>query len=394
LDCLSPVAASERSRFLDILRGIALLGILPANIPFFGLPLWDASEGAEPAEGGSWVAWHATRFLVDYKFITIFSLLFGCGMAVIASRAFAVGRPFRALLARRLGVLALIGIAHGTLIWYGDIVAYYGLLGLTVFWFAAARSRWTAIIGALLVLVPVPFLGAWAVLTQIVPELSGEDDYDWQPWTAEEEARVYSEGTFAEMLRMRVLSWLFGWVFFGFMFSWRIVGLMLLGMAMVNAGWFLRPADHRRAFARLAGWGLALGIPVQAAANFLAEMEGPSFEALAELAQYLGSLGMAAGYIGVVGLVVARFGASRLWSPFEAVGRTAFSNYLLQSALCTGLFYAWGLGLFGALNRVQLLLVVAGVWALQLAVSSVWVRAFRFGPVEWLWRWATYGQRP
>lgn len=378
-----PVEPGERLRYVDVLRGFALMGILPANLPLFGLA-WEA--GTVP--GRDEIAWLITLVLVDYKFITIFSLLFGVGMWLFRERAESGGRTYRRVMVRRLLAMLLFGVAHGTLIWYGDILTFYALLGLAVFWASSWTPRAMTAVGAALIAVPLVVMVASGVGAQIAPEMVDETEWEWM--SAEEETAVYANGTYGEITGMRVSQYTtsFPWMKY---FGWRIAGLFLIGMAWAKAGWFTRPEQHRGAFIRLALLGLLFGAPLEAAAGWLSYDESFAGEMFAESCQYAGSLAMSACYAGVLGVVVSG-GVPWFMKPVEAIGRTAFTNYILQSVLCTLFFYGYGLGRFGALDRFELWYVMLAVWGIQLVISPMWTARFRFGPLEWLWRTLTYAK--
>ncbi len=400
---------SERVRSLDVLRGVALLGILPANIPYFGLP---AALGR--VDRG--FAYHATRLFFDYKFITIFSLLFGVGIALQRRSAERSGRSFGWTMTRRLLVLWIFGIAHAVLLWYGDIVSYYAPLGLLLFWASGARPRRLAIAGSILIAIPIVGMGTVAPLISLRPDrppaswLSATEvprgdaaaarravhgsDREFlealQPPGPELERAVFREGSYGRVTIFRAVLWIGGLFEWGWYIGWRIAGLFLLGMALAGTGWLSAPVDRGRVL-RVAAIGMAVGLPLHVGSSFLAGTAPVSTarDLWAELLLYAGSLASAAAYVALVGLATAG-GVPRVLRPLEAIGRTAFSNYLLQSLLCTLFFYSYGLARFDTLDSLDLWLVVAAVWAVQLVVSPLWLSAFAAGPVEWLWRTLTY----
>lgn len=413
-----------RYRYLDVLRGIAVLGILPANIPYFSMPLLAAdAQTGEFASSADLVAFHATRFFVDYKFITLFSLLFGVGMGILHAKATQRGASFNGLMLRRLVALGVFGGLHVVLLWYGDILIYYAVFGMATFWFVSREPRRLFRVGVFLILVPVVVMalaaGALAVVERI-PEFRTElasdaassaaevqlfvqqaRDGTWGEFLEavitfhpEVESTIYREGSFVKIVVMRVVSWIVGIIFVGMYIGWRIVGLFLIGMAWARAGWFLEPAENSGAFRRMLRLGLVVGLPLQVVSSVLFQSAGDSMalHVLAELAQYTGSLGFAAVYAALIGLACAG-DVPRACKPFEAVGRLAFSNYILQSLICTTIFYSYGLAWFGQLSRAQLWFIVPIVWAIALVWSWAWMQRFRMGPLEALWRRITYGTR-
>jgi uncharacterized protein len=401
--------ANDRIEFLDALRGVAILGILPVNAAFFAYP---ATVAAEPAYGGSPAAAHAVRFLFEGKFHTIFALLFGVGMAVLWKRAGETGRRWGPLVARRLGLLFVLGCAHALLLWYGDIVACYAFLGLALCW-TPGRSpgslrRW----GAVLIALPLPLLGIGMALLVpgMVVELPDGRHGAWSPgsWSGfggelarfdpDFEIAVYRDGSFAEATALRGTTWA-AWTVLEFpLWGPRVAGLFLVGMALAREGWFLAPGSEegRRRFGRMLRWGLAAGIPLTVL-DLVLRLSAPGDTAArigAEAANYVGSLGLGAAYVALVARAcAARPGAAAIRA-FAAAGRMAFSNYLVQSAAMTLVFYGSGLGFFAAVDRRTLLAIAAALALTQVAGSVLWLRRFRMGPVEWAWRAFTYLRAP
>ncbi|MHC4092083.1 MAG: DUF418 domain-containing protein [Planctomycetota bacterium] len=421
-DLIQPTLTHERYRFLDVLRGVALLGILPANAPFHGLPITLGQPPYAVTDSG-WrepLAYYLTRFFVDYKFITIFSVLFGVGLALIHQRCAQRGISFGRLYLRRILVLAGFAAGHVVLFWMGDILSYYAVCGFLAMWAAGWSAKRLRRVGIALISVPGVFLlltSTVLALVQDVPEVhqalqhvsqamepqpTPEDGFEGMPFAErlahfgpELEIHVYAQGSFLEIAALRVMIWACGTLFFGIYFGWRILGLFMIGMSLVKSGWFVRPEADLGTFRKLGLAGLALGLPVQAMALGLASSGagGWAGDWLAECCQYTGSLGMSATYTWLIARAFVRAKHSRLSNCLAAVGRTALSNYLLQSVFCSLLFCAYGLGMFGSLDRMQLWIVVLCIWSIALPVSPLWLRTFRFGPLEWLWRMLTYGRR-
>lgn len=417
---LAPTAARERYGFLDVLRGVAILGILPENIPLMGLPttLADVPHVVTSAGWREPLAFHLTRFFGDYKFLSIFSLLFGVGLALPFERCRATRRGFRGLYVRRLAVLAMFGAAHACLIWAGDILAFYALLGLVVMWAANWTPRRLARVGAILLAVPCVMLLALSALAPFrasLPEGVGTMLFDpptFSDWREDPatflhlpleqrlshlpawETHVFRDGGYVAGTVLRAFLWLTGLAGLIPYVGWRVAGLFLIGMAWMRAGWFASPREHLPPFRRLAVWGAAVGVPIQTAAVALplAWPRLSGIDALAEALQYAGSLGMSAIYVYLVARLVTTAGDAAVTRALAAIGRAALSNYILQSLLCTFVFYSHGLAWFGRFDRMQLWGVVLACWGANVGLSVTWMRRFQFGPLEWLWRRLTYGR--
>lgn len=377
-----------------------MLGILPMNIAFFALPMQLAGSAPLPSEPlTEHLAFHGTELFITQKFISVFALLFGVGLFLMQERAVAAGQSNSELVVVRLLVLWGFGLLHIALLWYGDVLGLYAPLGLMVFWAWRTRPRRLVIIAVGLIVVSwltVPlqrefdfFEEPTVAQVELVDWVHRDDSIDWDgigsPAT---DMRVFGSGSFGEITGVRAICGLFGWIFGGLVYGPRLIGLMLIGMAWAQLGWILHPRQHARPFQRLVVWGLAVGAPVSVLGSWL-RWQGD--DRLADVAHYLGSLGLAAAIVGVVGRLMASGREDRMWvKALSAVGRTAFSNYILQSVVATTLFYSYGLGWFGERSRLELLGVVAAIWVFEVAVSLAWLRKFPMGPLEWLWRSITY----
>jgi len=396
----APVAGAERIEALDVLRGFAVLGILVMNIQTF------ADIGAAymnpavygPPHGLDRVLWALGHVFADTKFISIFSLLFGAGILLFSQRVEARGRKAAGLHYRRMFWLWVVGMVHGYLLWYGDILVAYAVCGAVVFLLRKRRPRTQLILGGVALLLPsLLMLGFQAVVPLLPPEALEGMRESWQPdaeTIAEEVAAM--RGGLLQQLPHRALETLmmqtFGLVFF---VGGRASGLMLVGMALFRTG-ALTAERSGGFYRRLLVIGAATGLP--------AVLAGLVYNTRAEFAMersmlggmqfnYWGSVGLALAYVAVVMLVVRSGALPAVRSRLAAAGRMAFSNYLGQTLIGTTIFYGHGLGLFARTERWHQALIVLAVWAFQLWFSAWWLRRYRFGPMEWLWRSLTYGRR-
>lgn len=432
----APVKGAKRIASIDVLRGVALLGILVMNIPIFALT--SAAFFYPPAAGGfegvDYGVWLGSRLLFEQKMMTIFSMLFGAGIVLFAEKAIAKRGRAAGLHYRRMGWLLLIGLAHAYLVWEGDILTTYALCGMMVYGLRFLRARWLVPIAIVLMAV-APLLGTAqglffgfvraqsqeaAVLREAGEEVpSGMATWAevWDGTYDEETGELVKEGLGTgfvpgpermEEEREAVLgSW---WdrvsfrakdtIFFhtyvnltwGF---WRVCGVMALGMALFKLGVF--SASRSVGFyGVMASVGFAIGVSLDAVGSWAMAREGYDFVAMFTYTWHFNAVGSVFSALGWTGLVmlVCRVGALGLVrSGLAAVGRMAFTNYLLQSLICATIFFGHGglgIGYFGSFSRSELVPFVLGVWAFEIALSVVWLRAFRFGPMEWVWRSLTY----
>ena len=389
-----PTRASERIVAIDILRGFALLGILIMNIQGFAMP---TAAYLNPTVYGDlnganrWV-WILSHVFADQKFMTIFSLLFGAGIVLMSEKLDARGQRAWGLHYRRTFWLLLIGLAHAFLLSTGDILVAYAVCGLWVYWLRRLRPGMQVALGLLSVSVPaLLLLGTGLTMQFIPPETLQELRADWKPpaTTIETEVAAY-RGNWLHQMEARVPASLeFQTVVLLLWTNWRAGGLMLIGMALFR--WrVLTGRRARRFYLGMVIVGFAIGLPVVSGGviqNFAHNwtMEYSRF-GLGAQANYWGSLFVSAAYIGLLMLFARSRALPWLQKALAAVGRTALTNYLLQTILATAIFAGHGLGLFGSVERVGQVGIVVAIWVVQLVVSPLWLRYYRFGPFEWLWR--------
>lgn len=409
---LTAPPGDERLPALDLLRGIAILGILPANIPFFAGSIDFFGSRTLEEQPAEYAVVALTLFVIDGKFITLLSILFGAGLAIQTDRAHAVGRPFVGYYLWRMALLLVIGLAHGLLLWYGDILSVYAMVGFVavfasrlgqrgVAWFVTGCFTWSY--GVLLVLALVaafvmprapdrvkdPKLKATAPTSQEQLPLEARRAKEFglaieAYFTPGNQTRIYREGSFGELVLNRAIFVGFTLLVIPFVPGWYLLGCFLLGAYLLRRGLFRDAAADRPLVRRLLLLGLTVGVPVQAAAVTLYLLDPDGIVSV--LVSLFGALPLALAYLGL-GLLWSQSGwVEWLQRLLRAVGRMALSNYLLQSVLCTTIFYGYGLARYGELDRLECLGIVALVWLVNLTISPIWLHFFQMGPVEWLWR--------
>jgi len=399
----SPVSGAERIVALDVLRGVAILGILVMNVQSFAMPFAAYSNphgwGGEPT-AVDLLVWAFAHLFAEQKFMTLFSILFGAGAALMLDRLQAKGLPAARVHYRRMGGLILIGAAHGYLLWYGDILFGYGVCGLLLYPFRNVRpARLLAVGFVVLCVAPAIGQGFGLYLSQLPAEQQAELMAGMVPSdeAVAYEVETYRQGWLAQMRHRVPTSLAFQTVFLLLFTFWRALGLMLVGMALYR--WAVITAGRSPGlYRRLALWGFGLGLPICVAGLLLIVAREFDFQVVwlvAGVVNYLGSLGVSLGYLALVMLWCLSEAPSAATAAVRrslaAVGRMALTNYLLQTVLCVFVFYGGlGLGLFGHVSRLEQWLVVLAVWGFQLLVSPWWLERFRFGPAEWLWRTMTY----
>ena len=388
---------------LDFVRGIAILGILLLNITGFAWPeivyISPRAPTAPISPADDWT-WLALFVVADGKFRGLFSLLFGASMLLFVERAEAAGRDGAALQRRRLGWLALFGLAHFFLIWWGDILFLYAVCGFV----ALAMRDWrprklmvaalTIYAGGILTMGGLTAFGAahWLGL----PEVGGEPPAAMiARYGAEARGEIVATlGSWPEQVSHMIGdAWSDPLVTVAF--SWfETVPLMLIGMALFKSGLFAGTWDSAR-LRRWATWGIGAGLALTLPLAWWLWRE--QFALPLTLFVWLGpaAIGRLASVIGYAALAVLlarRFAPSALGQRLIACGRMAFSNYIATSLVMTFIFHGWGLGLYASVGRLELMGFVLLGWVLMLGWSKPWLARFRFGPLEWAWRSLTYGQ--
>lgn len=396
---VGPISSSERVNGWDLARGIAVLGILLANMPWMGLAGMLAQHGEYVGERPfDDLAFLFVLFVADSKFVTQFSLLFGAGLAQMRERVLARGRAFTAIGVRRMIALMVAGILHGVFLWFGDILMLYAGLGFLLLASLPRSPRFLAWVGGTLLLVGGL---AWLPLASI-----GDDeppptflDAAGNAYVGDEAiaaaqthyAEVFASGEFWRMTkeRARIVADEFGTLVA--LMGPRTLALFLLGAWLVRIGWLTRPHAHRAALRRWFAFGVPAGLACTGAMVLLGESERPEL-LVAQLALfYVGGLFQGFGYLAGSLLWSTTDQAVNLRNRLEAVGRMAFSNYIAHSVLTAIVFNYCGLyDQYGRAFGLGLTLVI---FIVQLMWSPWWLRRFRFGPLEWLWRQATYAER-
>jgi uncharacterized protein len=419
---LAPVSASERIDILDTTRGIAVLGILLMNITGFGLPYaYEDPTNWGGHEGRNLIAWRVASLFFEGTMRGLFTLLFGAGVILFLHRHRErhPDAPIAKLYYRRTFWLIVFGLVNGYLfLWDGDILFYYGLTGLFLYFFRNLSAR-TLIVCALLAFLAQGSITIYEYVTyrdvKEAAELAQNDYYDAQELTLEDEAALNEyadlQGDFKpsqSQLEYTIENvggsyasafWFMAHRTFYVQTSYflrhgvgDVLSFMLLGMALLKMG-VLTGSAPRRTYAWMALMGYTVGLTVNAFEMVSFERADFSVDALVTsyLTYDLGRLPMTLGHVGAI-MLMYRYGAfPKAQRVLGAVGRMALTNYLSHSVICLFVFTGAGLALYGQLERYELYYLVIAIWIAQLVWSPLWLKHFTFGPAEWLWRKLTYG---
>jgi uncharacterized protein len=379
----APVNPGERIDAIDVLRGIALFGVLAINVVNeFRVSIFE--EFLPIANTTGTLDRAVQTFLtmaVELKAMALFSLLFGIGMAIQFERL--APNPRRGmLLARRLAILLVIGVAHLFLIWNGDILTEYsvaGFIALPLLW----GPRWLLAAGAAL------FLALYLVMP-LLPPVVPWPTTAWIKDHIAEARHVYGTGGFLEILTFRIGEVASILPLHVFILP-RTIALFLFGMLVWRTDVIHRPATHGLLLVTVAIIGVVVGAALTVASEEPALLGLPLPGLMGISLERLATLLLAIGYAAaIIGFVSTRPGMTMLaWA--APLGRMAFTNYLAQSVIFGWIFYGYGLGLFGRVGVVTALGIGAGVYVAQVMISAQWLRYYQFGPIEWLWRSLMYG---
>jgi uncharacterized protein len=385
LPAQGPVAPSSRIEGIDVLRGLALFGVLAINIVFeFRVSIFEQflpPAGTIPAIDRALSDVLAAA--IELKALALFSFLFGVGLAIQFDRL--INNPRRlTLLIRRLVVLLGIGAAHLFLLWNGDILVEYAMAGLVVLPFLFG-PRWLTLLVA----------AASLVLFLTMPLLPPVVQFPSHFWIFEhiaEATRAYGDGGFLDVLAFRVREIPAFFPLHVLIFP-RTIALFLFGVLAWRSGILQRASEHKSLLFSIAMGGVlfggALTVVAQERDLFGWPSLGRAHEVMVE--RRLGGVVLAAGYAAsIVGLASVPAGQRMLaWA--APVGRMALTNYLGQSLILGWIFYGYGFGLFGKLSVSTAFTIGVVVYAMQAAISAWWLGRYRYGPVEWLWRSLMYG---
>ncbi len=416
-----PTQPGERIETLDILRGFALLGICVINLQGFFMPFffYAAGEDLYPHRRDQ-----LAMFLVDLfgsgKFNSLFSFLFGLGFAIQLERAEGKGAPFAGIYVRRLLVLLAMGVAHCLLIWNGDVLHIYALIGLPLLFVRKLSDRWLWGIAVLLLVLPMGY-ETW----KFVQKKPREHPPSYYRERAENQLRVFGKGSYDDFVapftktaptpprhveglgsyplavKERFRETREGYLEHGEAWFWPILGTtMVLGFLAGRRRLFQDLDRHLPTIRRAAVWTGIVGFvlaPAFAAFSLLQDhgSETPTVLGLLSGMFYvLNRPVLAAFYVCAIVLLSRRPALRPLFAPLASVGRMPLTNYLMQSVIASFLFYGYGLGYYARVGPAAGVLIAFGIYAVQVVYSNIWMSFFRFGPMEWLWRTLTYGKAP
>ncbi len=426
----APVADGARQKSVDVLRGVALLGILVMNIPVFALPdYYSEPFRSDPRNINFWFRL-VINTLFEGKARALFGMLFGVGVLLFIANKEKAGKSVHWLFYRRTFLLVLFGLfqAH-VMLWVGEILYCYGVCGMIVYLFRRVNPR--------ILVLAVPLVGlidfglgvrqyqvfreqriAYVAASEakshgdILSDVQTKALADWRVVETtlipnredvQENTRQIKSGYAGAASYVRPRAWLFETKYLPLWLP-DSVALMLLGMGLFKMGFFSGTWSVR-AYRRVMLVGYGLGLPLVGYAFYDSLVRFPNHEAFlkvletvpilwADLIYPFQRMLLVMAHAAALILVYRAGALAWLTRRLAAVGQMALTNYLMHTVFCTLIFFGYGLNLYGELQFYQLYFVVAAIWAFQLVTSPWWLARFRFGPFEWLWRALTYSVRP
>ncbi|TVQ12027.1 MAG: DUF418 domain-containing protein [Bacteroidetes bacterium] len=401
-----PVQRQERVEILDLLRGFALLGIFMVNMPLMNAPFL-----VEMAEFSLWTdpVNEKARWIIDFfftgKFYTLFSMLFGIGFYFFMKKADESGNSVLGLFKRRLGWLLAIGVLHVVLLWYGDILVFYALFGFLMLLFRKKSNKSLLIWAGCILLLPVLFSTLLVVFIKLalsVPEVA-EDMLAGFEATAihmqqlfDHLIEVYATGSFGEIVSARLEEYknILGGILFFFP---NVLAMFLVGMVFARIRVFEDIEANKPFFRKLLIYSLPAALfGCWLYATYAAQSSYIMFEwslVLTIAGLGFGGPAMTFVYISLIAFCYQKSYFKTLSKAIQKTGRMALTNYLMQSVVATTIFFSYGLGLYGQVDIVQGMILVTGIYVVQVIWSHFWLKHYRFGPMEWLWRTLTYGKK-
>lgn len=393
----APIDKRERIVTLDIIRGVAILGILIMNIQAFSMIF---SAYVNPTaygdlNGANFWVYYLGHLFADQKFMTIFAMLFGAGIVLLANNVESKGGNSARVHYKRMFFLAIFGLIHALVFWFGDILLGYAIGGAIAYLMYEKSPRFLIITGTILISFMALLMWSFSFIIPMMegPELQEMQNF-WAPSAetiANEIASVQSSWVDATEYRNTMFGHAVGNILF---YEFRIIGLMAIGMALFKMNFF----GDRYSSKSLISLGLvlfALGTGLTAYGahlNFAAEFPLTSMIS-AGLYNYWGSIFSAIAYMAFLIVLCRSSLLMQVKGILANVGKMALTNYLMQTLICCFIFHGWGLGYFGEVSRVGQASIVVGVWVILISFTMYWMKGHQFGPMEWVLRRLTYGKK-
>lgn len=380
---LQPVALNERVEAIDIMRGFSLLGILIINMLTFHSPLSYVNPYTYFTRPYDSEIYGFIDIFIQASFYPLFAMLFGYGLAMQFMKVEAKKQPFLPVAGRRLLVLLGIGILHAFLLWYGDILITYAVIGFLLLGMLKLSPKLLLGLAALIYTVPHALL-----LLVMFIAVSVNPSFYTGIQAVQSSIDAYGSGTFIDIFSQRLSDWSYSNGPFNFVvLIATILPLMMVGAAAAKWQLIERTKQLRKLWIGLAVIPLAVGLLLKSTPQLIAENY-----AYVYLQDIFGGPLVAVGYAAIIALLAQYAGIRKILQPLAKVGRMSLTIYIMQSLIATFIFYSYGFGLYGKVDLLSGTLIALGIFAIQLIFAEVWLSKFKQGPLEKLWRKGTYGK--
>jgi len=397
----APTSHSERIETLDVLRGFALLGVLLANMASHSGYFFLSKDGQE-ALGTSYIdhyfEWFE-HFLIDGKFYSLFSMLFGIGFALQMKRSEGIENHFSSRFRRRLLIMFILGTLHAILLYIGDILAVYALTALVLMLYRNASNKSLLRSAFIFTLLPlIQYAIFWGINLATPPEpviSSGEGAASF----FDQLVKIFQTGTFLEITQANIGALIFGrypdLIFTGRFF--RVLAMFLIGFYISRNILFGNVNTNRPLIRKVMIWGAIIGIPCNVVLATMMKTDAyyqlEPIGIIQPLVYAFGVPALCLFYTSAIVLLFENLNWRKLLMVFAPVGQIALTNYLMQSLICVFIFKSYGLGLTAQVGPAKLTAIAFIIYIAQVIFSHAWVKFYRFGPMEWLWRSLTYWKR-
>lgn len=403
-----PTQTNERETFMDALRGFAILGIFIANLAYLSF-YNDNAKVVSPWMVEGWD--HTMRFLhylfIEGKFYSIFSLLFGWGIALQFKRGATKRIDAFPIVKRRLFIMLLLGALH-LLIWTGDIVFFYALLGFIMLPLRKFSNKTLLITGVLLILSPIVLYGlkmTFPILNYPAEKLYETGNrittFFFGEMSREKYMSLMHEGSWLDQLKVNIAEFFFryGYLFYVSRIS-KVVGMFLIGYVIGRSDFYKNLQQHKKTVYTIIGIGLVVGLTFNYfLASYMSSENSGEYYDLQLSGWYLtifyalGVVPLALTYVGLMMLGFQTKPGNKLLQIVAPVGKMAFTNYIMHSLIGNFVFLGAGLDMMGQVGPVYFTLFGITVFIFQVIFSTIWLKYFHYGPIEWFWRSLTYNKR-
>ncbi|MEW9501629.1 DUF418 domain-containing protein [Jeotgalibacillus marinus] len=384
---LQPIEPSSRIASLDVMRGFSLLGIFIVNMIAFHSPMyyydpytWWGDSINRP------VYWWIDVF-IQASFYPIFTMMFGYGLAIQFRRSIEKGTNFIPFAMKRLFILLVIGVIHAFVIWSGDILISYAMVGFLLIWLLKLDGKWLLILGLILFLLPQILISGVLVLAYVVDPISVT--YFSGVQEIQSSVDAYGNGSIGDIFAQRYNDWMFAnspTAFVSLIIA--LLPLMMIGAGVSKLRLLERAKEKKKSLLVITLITLPIALVLKTAPYW-----GEKNLAFSFIQDFVGGPLLSMAYMALIALLMTSTKSVKLLRPFAQTGRMSLTNYLLQSVIGTLIFYSYGLGLYDEVNLSTSILLALAIFVVQMILSELWLARFQRGPMESLWRRLSYGKK-